>query len=385
MAAERPQLALFGADRRSDLRRALADLDPSPAGSARWRAAIVHSSPDQLAERAERLRELLDEDQAPLRSCPGGGAYLGAGQRARIGVLFPGQGAPVHSSPGAIEELVPEAGAVYAAAQLPAEVPPELVQLAVVTSSVSALRALRALGIEPDLALGHSLGELTALHWGGAFDEDVLLRMARARGEVMTAHASAEGGMVSLRSSESVAEQLVEGLDLVVGCFNAPAQHVVSGPAAGLDAVLARAKEARVRAVRLGVVGAFHSPLMRPAVAAFERHLDGVRFEPLQRAVFSSVTGGRLDPNTDLHDLLARQIEQPVRFTAAAAAVAEHVDLFVEAGPGKILTGLLAPVVPVPGVALCASGGSVEPIYEAAAAASAGGVQVRIPEALAAA
>lgn len=346
----------------------------------RLRAAVVAASPSELGERLGELAAWLEDGEPPQLRL-GRGGFIGAGERPpRIGFLFPGQGAPVHARAGALADRFPEAGGVHAEAGLPAdarEVPTACVQLSIVASSLAAMRVLQALGIRADLAVGHSLGELTALHWAGALDSECLVRTARARGEAMTAHAGGNGAMASIRTGDEEAfAQLLDGLDVTVACFNSPTQRVVSGAVEAVDSLVARAKEIRVRAIRLKVVGAFHSALMEAAVPVFERHLGAERLGALTGRVISTVTGAELDPNTDLRALLARQIREPVRFVEAARAAAAQADLLLEVGPGKILAGLLSELADTPAVSMRAGESSLKGVLTAAAAAYAAGAPV---------
>lgn len=341
--------------------------------NADCRCAIVASRHQELAAGVEVADRLLWSSRLAIK----GGAFVGVGGPFRIGLLFPGQGAPVLTSAGALGQCVPRAAAVFGAAGLPPsprEVSANLVQLAVVVSSLAALTALRERGVQADFALGHSLGELTALHWAGALDADALTRLVRARGEAMTAHAAARGGMATVCADERTLAHVMDGIDVTLACLNSPTRHVVSGEPQAITAVLARARELGVRAVNLNVVGAFHSPLMRPAVPFFERHLDQEHFEPLCKRVLSSVTGAVLDTHADLARLLARQIIDPVRFLEAARLAASEADLLLEVGPGHALAGLMSEIASTPTISMRIGESSPRGTLEASAAVFAAGV-----------
>jgi enediyne polyketide synthase len=100
------------------------------------------------------------------------------------------------------------------------------------------------------------------------------------------------------------------------------------------------AEAAGLRWTRLPVSHAFHSPLVAPAAGVFGEWLAGQDLAPITRRVVSTVTGEPLTPRTDLRALLRRQITEPVRFLQAVEEAAREVDLFVEVGPGRVLTGL---------------------------------------------
>jgi len=345
------------------------------------RAALVADSPQLLVERLGTLASWLDE-WASARPRVGRGLVLGrAKESPRIGFLFPGQGAPVHRDPGFLSELLPEAAAVYRRAEDLGgadEPAAELVQLSVVVASVAGMRAMAALGIEADFALGHSVGELTALHWAGALDEEGVLRIARRRGELMTEHATGEGAMANIEAEQRVFAEVVAGLDVTVACFNSPLNRVVSGPVAAVEEAVGRARAAEgARALQLQVVGAFHSPLMRETVPPFESYLAGESFGAPARPVYSTITGTGLRPGDDPRRLLIRQMTEPVLFLGAVEEAAAGTDLLLEVGPGRMLSRLASEFVEPPAMPLMVGDSSPEGLLTAAGAAYVLGVAVR--------
>ncbi len=348
-----------------------------------WRAALVFAGPEERGRRAQTLRDwLAAPSERRLRAERG--VFLGAGAQApRIGVLFPGQGAPVHTGPGGLGLVCADAAEVFAAAGLRAgqEVTEEQVQLSVAASSIAALRAVRALGIDGELAIGHSLGELCALHWAGSLDEHALLRTARERGRAMTCEAIPPGAMLSVLGARERIERLLVASDgLSVACHNTPEQWVLSGPSAAIDLAGARAREEGVRAVRLKVTGAFHSPLMRAAAPIFAERLARERMLAPERRVLSTVTGAQLTQETNLHELLREQLTAPVLFAESVERAAAEVDLFVEVGPGRALSGMLSrwpgTEVSTPAVSVRAGEPTPGGLLEVAGAAYAAGTRV---------
>jgi enediyne polyketide synthase len=353
----------------------------SHPGDGPLRAAIVFSDSEELVRRLESLDGWLGEEpQEGLRT--GRGLALGrARERPQVGFLFPGQGAPVHSDPGFLGGLLPEAAAVYEQAEGlggSEDVPAELVQLSVVTASVAGMRAMTALGIEADFAVGHSVGELSAYHWAGALDEGSVLRIARRRGELMTEHATGEGTMANIEAQEDVFAGIVDGLDVTVACFNSPLNRVVSGPVAAVEEAVARARAADgARALPLQVVGAFHSPLMGETVTPFERYLAGQDFGAPERPVYSTISGGVLGEDEDLRALLGRQMTEPVRFLEAVEKSSAEADLLLEVGPGRMLSRLASEFAQAPALPLRIGDSSPEGLLTAAGAAYVLGVAVR--------
>lgn len=337
------------------------------------RAAIVASSP---AELAARLRILLSaiECRETRKVDTKSGVFLSAGtQRPRLGYLFTGQGSPSHQDGGVWPLRFEFVRELYAQAQLPTAENGTLTsvaQPAIVTASLAALRVLNRLDIAAELAIGHSLGELTALHWAGAFDEAALIRIAQERGKAMASVDGPTGAMASIGACRAEVEALLNGERVVIAGLNSPSQTVLSGEANEVAIVLARASAKRIATARLPVSHAFHSPLVAAAAPVLARHLSQELIKPLERTVFSTVNGAVLSPETNVGELLCRQITSPVLFMAAATgAEAERIDLWLEVGPGQVLRGLMSQLTSVPVVSLDASGQSLKGLLHAVGAA----------------
>src|ERR671914_3033215 len=130
---------------------------------------------------------------------------------------------------------------------------------------------------EPDVMAGHSLGEITALVAAGALDAEDGLRLVAARGRLMQEAAEATGdrGMLAVRARERApVEQVAADTRVSIANDNAPDQLVLSGAVAALDEAERLLREEKVRAKRLPVAGAFHSPLMEPAVEPFRQLVE---------------------------------------------------------------------------------------------------------------
>lgn len=347
------------------------------------RAAVIARSPDEAAGRLGRLVDSLDGGARSL-FLPAEGAFLGrAGTPARVAFLFPGQGSG-RGGRGALRQRFREVDELHRAAALPAgdQVATDVAQPRIVAGSLAGLRVLGRIGVSADVVVGHSLGELTALHWAGALGEAEVLALAGVRGRVMAAAGEGGGAMAGLAAPPDAVEELIAGEPVVVAGYNGPRQTVVSGPADAVDRISRLAGDRGVPATRLNVSHAFHSPLVEPAALAMAERLATVGFAPLRRAVVSTVTAAELPPDTDLAALLVDQVRKPVRFAEAAERAADGADLVVEVGPGRVLTGLLADIAPdAPALALDSESPSLVPLLVVAGAAHAAGVRIR-PEGL---
>ncbi len=344
------------------------------------RAAVVAATPAELAARLGTLHSSLEARETERLDARDGVFHSSRTAAPRIGWLFPGQGSPAHLGGGILRRRFDTVRELYARADLPLAadgVATEVAQPAIVTASIAALQVLERIGIAAEVAVGHSLGELTSLHWAGAFDEDALIAIAAARGRAMADLKSPTGAMASIRAGARDVELLLAGTRAVIAGLNAPRQTVISGEAQAVAAVVERARARGLTAVLLPVSHAFHSELVAAAAPALDTHLKRHVFRPLARAVCSTVTGGRLDAHEDLRILLVRQVTSPVRFTEALGVAAPGIDLWIEAGPGRVLSGLAAECADVPVIATDAGGASIAGLLAAAGAAFVLGCRVR--------
>lgn len=223
-------------------------------------------------------------------------------------------------------------------------------QPALLTTSIALYEAMKAKGLAPDYVAGHSLGEYSALVVAGVLAFDDAVRIVRARGEFMEqAVPSGQGAMAAVLGAErealaALCASITEGGSLVeLANVNCPGQIVVSGSAAGVQAVVERGKEAGAkRVIPLEVSGPFHSSLMKPAAEKLGEKLEGVSMQEAAVPVVANVTARPVSDASDIRKLLARQVYSPVLWEDSIAwLIAEGVDTFVEIGSGTVLAGLI--------------------------------------------
>ncbi len=381
--------AVAGRLSRAELADAAAELARrSEAAGGRARAAVVAATPAELEERLGLLAGWLEAGRERAIE-PGRGIFLGAGTAGagsngsgggapRIGLLFPGQGAPAHRSGGAWARRFEEVAALYGRACLPAagdDVDTAVAQPAIVAAGLAALSVLERLGVRAAVAVGHSLGELTALSWAGALSDDDLIALAAERGAAMAELGDAGGAMAAIGAGAEAAAELAAAAGASVAAHNGPASTVVSGAAAAVEAAMAAARARGWSATRLAVSHAFHSPLVAAARPRLAAAIERAGLGTPRRPVASTITGALLDPAADLGRLLLDQVTSPVRFAEAMAA-AGTVDLWIEAGPGRTLAGLAARLGEAPVASLDAGGESLAGLLAAAGAAWALGAPV---------
>ena len=278
-----------------------------------------------------------------------------------LALLFAGQGAQkvgmgrsLHeSSPGA-RALYEEAGRVlgWDLARVSFEGPDaELTQTRVCQPALfvhgfallAALRERRALPAV-GMALGLSLGEVTACAAADVFDFGTGLRIVAERGRLMQSACERSSGAMAavIGSTREVVLALCGEFGIEAANFNAPGQIIISGERQRVAAALAAAKERGIsKAIPLNVAGAYHSRLMEPARVEFEAFLKGIPFAPPSFPIFTNTTGRALLEPSEIKAALVRQVVSPVLWEGCMLSAAEAgATEFWELGPGAVLAGL---------------------------------------------
>jgi enediyne polyketide synthase len=330
------------------------------------RAALVVATPNELTDRLRIVRDAIDAG-APVFDVQRGVFMAATDTRPRVAFLFPGQGAPVRTDGGAWSRRYPALEDVYrGAAVAPAVNGPDtaIAQPAIITGCVAAVQVLRSVGLEADVAIGYSLGELAALWWAGAFDAGDVIALAATRGQLMAALADGPGAMTAIAASPDTVGSLLDGTAATVACINGPQHITVAGTARDVASVLARARDRAITATPLRVSHAFHSALMAPVIPALRKALARVPTGDMKRRVISTVTGEPISHHMPIATLLERQLCEPVRFTDALRAAGD-VQLFIEVGPGHTLAPLASAATGVPAVSVDAGGDSLRGLLAA--------------------
>jgi [acyl-carrier-protein] S-malonyltransferase len=281
-----------------------------------------------------------------------------------LALLFPGQGSQYVGMGRSLARAYPEAARVFEEAddvlgfsvsKLAWEGPEENLVLtknaqpAMLAHSTAVYRVIQDRLGEVGLAAGHSLGEFSAHVAAGTLDFAAALITVRLRGELMyAAGVERSGSMAAVIGLDDeavvlVCEQAEEEAGVCVPAnFNAPGQVVISGDLAGVERAMELAAELGAkRVVRLSVSGAFHSPLMDPAVVEFEPWLEQQSFHDPAFPIIANVTAEPVSTGDAARALLVRQLTTPVQWAASVLHMAESgVDRFLEIGPGSVLRGL---------------------------------------------
>ena len=277
----------------------------------------------------------------------------------KVAFVFPGQGAQKVGMGKAAYDASDAARAVFEAADavlgeslstMCFEGPSEALQLtantqpAVLTTSIALLRAF---GETPDVTAGHSLGEYSANVCAGTMSFEDAVQLVRKRGTYMQdAVPVGHGAMAAvMRLDREVLEKVCADTSGVVEPvnYNAPGQIVIAGEADAVALAGVAIKEAGGKAIPLSVSAPFHSSLMKPAEDRLRVDLAELPMSDAVRPVYINVDAEPVTSAAVTRDALARQVSRPVRWDQSVRAMIDHgVTLFVEVGPGRVLTGLLA-------------------------------------------
>jgi [acyl-carrier-protein] S-malonyltransferase len=283
---------------------------------------------------------------------------------SKLAFLFPGQASQYPGMGRDLAEKFPESRRVFDEADTAAGFSlsqlcfdgseealklTENTQPAILTVSTAAYRALESRGITPDYAAGHSLGEYSALVAAGALDFAAGVKLVRERGrymqEAVPAGVGAMAAILGLSPGEvtEICRKAVDHEIVSPANLNSPEQTVISGHAAAVKrAVEIASQEGAKRAVILPVSAPFHCALMMPAQQRLEQDLSAIPFHDLNFPIVTNVDAEGVAKGDEAREALIRQVSHPVRWLDSMREMIEAgVTIFVEVGPGKVLSGLL--------------------------------------------
>ncbi len=279
---------------------------------------------------------------------------------AKIGIIFPGQGAQYSGMGQKLYDASPEVRELYENAE---KVFPgiseisfhgtaddlkktENTQPALYLAELSAAIVLKKLGIEANALAGFSLGEIPALSFGGAFDYIEGFRIVCKRGEFMSADPGVETAMAAVLKldSETVEKICASHAGLYPVNYNCPGQITVSGTKEALAEAKSEFTEAGGRVVPLAVSGAFHSPFMDGASEKFGEYLSTCNISAPTTPVYANKNAS---PYENVVETMQAQINHPVLWEKTVLAMAESgIDTFIEVGPGQTLSKFVQKTVP---------------------------------------
>jgi [acyl-carrier-protein] S-malonyltransferase len=283
---------------------------------------------------------------------------------SKLAFVFPGQASQYPGMGCDLAENFPESRAVFeeadavlgfAISKLCFDGPEDTLKLtentqpAILTVSVAAYRALDKRGIAPDFVAGHSLGEYSALVVAGSLEFSAAVKLVRDRGRYMQEAVPAGEGAMAAILGLAPSEVLdvckkAAGQEVVTPAnLNSPDQTVISGHAGAVKrGVEIASQKGAKRAVILPVSAPFHSSLMEPAQRRLERDLRAAAFGPLRFPLITNADAEAVSAGEEAREALIRQVTLPVRWHDSVREMIERgVSIFVEVGPGKVLSGIL--------------------------------------------
>lgn len=226
-------------------------------------------------------------------------------------------------------------------------------QPAVIAVNLACLTSIQKEGIKPTISAGHSLGEYGALRAAGVVSDPDTFRLVHRRGELMhresKKHTGAMHAILGLpfdKVDELVAEVQNDGV-VSVANHNTEQQIVITGSPEAVERVSSLATEQGAKSIPLNVSGAWHSELIKGAEDEFRTMLESIEFKSPESAVVFNVTADFASEPMEIKDIMARQLCNPVKwYDSMQRLIDEEVEVFVEVGPGKVLTGLMRKNMP---------------------------------------
>ena len=349
--------------------------------TTKHRIGIVSESPERLAENLREVSEKLYQG-ADIKELDDSTNCIFADralEKPQLVMLFPGQGAQrlnmgkyffdhytfvrefYERVDKALEKLIPEglssnifydsrSGSEAALKPRQSKLGNTTVaQPAIVLSSIAMLVVLDFLGLKPNIAIGHSLGEISGIHAAGACDDLTAVKIAALRGKAMeSVQVQDRGGMAVIGANPGEVQRLIEpfGSSLVISNYNSPKQTVVSGTSSAIRELFGHCRKNKFLYGKLPVSHAFHSYIVAPAESLFRKSLKDIPMNGLSQTVISTSTGREISSSMDLRELLVDQIRRPVRFSEAVLKASQYQPaMWIEVGPGNILSRLVKDIL----------------------------------------
>ena len=226
-------------------------------------------------------------------------------------------------------------------------------QPAVTVVNLAFLAAIEKEGIKPDISAGHSLGEYSALRASGVVSNQDTFALVYKRGELMhhesTRYVGAMHAIIGLsidKVDEIVKDVQKEGV-VSVANHNTELQIVITGAPEPVKKVSSLAASQGAKSIPLKVSGAWHSELIKGAEDKFKEFLDPFAFNKPEKPVICNVTADYEEDPIEIKSIMAKQLISPVRwYDSMCKLIEENVEVFVEVGPGRVLTGLIRKILP---------------------------------------
>ncbi len=338
------------------------------------RLAIDFGNAEELLKRGEKALAALEKNvTAAWKPLAAQGIFYGRGTPGRVALMFPGQGSQyanmlreLYQIDAPVANTFIEADAVMtpllgrplssyiftenddkASIEAAEEKLKDttITQPAVLTVNVALTRLLAGYGIEPEMVIGHSLGEYAALVAAGVLSFADALHVVSARGREMSKVSVADNGcMAAVMAPLTEVEKVLAEIDgyVTLANVNSPSQVVIGGETPAVDKAIAAFQARDFRAVKIPVSHAFHTRIVAPASEPLKRVIAAMKVCPPRLPIVANVTG-ELYPQSpaEIVDILGQQVASPVQFVKGIQKLyALGARVFVEVGPKRVLTAL---------------------------------------------
>lgn len=222
-------------------------------------------------------------------------------------------------------------------------------QPTIISTSVLYSELLERLNITPDFLIGHSLGELTALYHGGAYDEKTLIEIAKDRGKLMSEALDEDSGMLVIFDAASVVIAILDDskLELEIANYNSKNQTVVCGKAQEIQKLIKILEANNIGYVKLATKNAYHSSKYGKLSEKFKKVLSTKEITSPKKVVIANINGlPYSDSKKDVLNALSVQLKTSVKFMQSVQrAYDQGVRTFIELGPNNILSKLVKDIV----------------------------------------
>jgi [acyl-carrier-protein] S-malonyltransferase len=226
-------------------------------------------------------------------------------------------------------------------------------QPSVTAVNLACLTIIEKEGVTPDICAGHSLGEYSALCASDIVSREDTFRLVFKRGELMHREAVKNKGAMHailglpIDAVAQIVEKVKEEGVVAVANHNAEKQIVITGSPNPVEKASSLAASQGAKAIPLKVSGAWHSELIQGAQEEFKDLIESIPFNVPQRPTIFNVTADFEKKPDEIKSIMARQLCSPVKwYDSMCKLMDENIEIFVEVGPGKVLSGLLKKILP---------------------------------------
>ncbi|MEN5231549.1 SDR family NAD(P)-dependent oxidoreductase [Sphingobacterium faecium] len=318
-----------------DLSSSLIQALPS---SSQCKLSIVANSVESLKDKLNKAITMLLEGKDLVINSNQGIFFNLSRSKIKTAFLFPGQGVPIREGDGIFEQFVQNS---IVKKENNKKFLANTNQHLIIKQILASTEFLSSFGITATLGLGHSLGEIANLAWGGVLSSDHAQKLAYERGNVIEKSLEARGRLLAVRGNLNEFEACTKLFNVFITGFNGRENFVLGGDEQSILNTQRYLLTKNISSSLLKVDYAFHTPLMREAALKFKEIVKEYEFRSPDKVLKSSVTGSYISNTTNIEQYLIDHIENPVRFYSSISELKDEIDVFIELGTGTSLMNSL--------------------------------------------